>query len=435
MNKIKSEEMETKSLPKLIFSYSSATFFALFFDALYNIVDTLFISHGVGDNAMGGVSAAFPFMLIQAGIAQMVGGGAAAIAAKHLGEKNYKKAGSITANAMLIFYSTAVIMTLIGFIFMSPFLKMTGVTDEILPYAKEYLTIILLGNVFSTGFSSIIRAEGRMGYSLAIWLIPTVVNIILDYVFINIFNMGVKGAAMATVICYFTSFLMSVLFFTKISCQDFSKIQVNKNTIKEIILLGVPTLIQMSSMSLIFFLVNRLLSKFGGSTGINIFAYLSKIATLAIVPISSIAQAVSPIISYNYGAGNKDRIKSTIKFSLLTTETYSLFVVIAALFIPQTFIKIFTDNYNIINDGSTALKIITPALIFMPIAIILSTYFQSTGQKAKAILSSGSLIIFLLVLLFVLPNLYSINGIWLSIPIACILSAILSISLSIKCKK
>lgn len=432
-NKNKAVEMETKAIPGLILSYSSATFFALFFDALYNIIDTLFISHGVGDDAMGGVSVVFPFMIIQAGIAQMVGGGAAALAAKHLGEKDYKKAGSVTANAMLIFYSTAVITTLIGFLFMSPILKLTGVTSDILPYAKEYLSIILIGNVFSTGFSSIIRAEGRMGYSLAIWLIPTAVNIALDYVFINLLNMGVKGAALATVIGYFTSFLMSVIFFTKISCQDFSEIKINRQTAKDIVVIGIPTLIQMSSMSLIFLLMNRLLSKFGGSVGINIFAYLSKIATLAIVPINSVAQAVSPIIGYNHGADNRARIKSTLNFGLLITEAYSVIALIAVMIIPDYFISIFTDNSEIIRDGAVALQIISPALILMPIVIILSSYFQSTGKKVKAIISSASILVFLLILLAVLPQIFSLTGIWLSIPIACLLSALLSVSIKIKC--
>lgn len=431
-SKSKATEMETKSIPRLIINYSTATFFALFFDALYNIVDTLFISHGIGDNAMGGVSVAFPFMMIQAGIAQMVGGGAAVIAAKHLGEKDYKKAGSTTANAMLIFYTTAIINTLIGFIFMTPILKLTGVTNEIMPYAKEYLTIILIGNVFSTGFSSIIRAEGRMGYSLAIWLIPTVINILLDYVFINILNMGVKGAALATVTCYFASFLMSVIFFTKISCQNFSEIKISLQTAKEIILSGIPTLIQMSSMSLIFLIINRLLSKFGGSIGINIFAYLSKIATLVIVPINSVAQALSPIISYNHGAGKRARIKSAIKFSLLITEIISILAIIAALAVPQFFIRVFTDNNEIIIEGAAALKIISPSMIFIPIAIIFSSYFQSTGKKTKAIISSGSLMVFLIILLIILPNIYNMTGIWMSIPIACMLSAILAISFNIK---
>lgn len=426
--------METKPISKLILSYSSATFFALFFDALYNIVDTLFISHGVGDNAMGGVSVIFPFMMIQAAIAQMVGGGAAALTAKHLGEKDYRKAGSITANAMLIFYSTAVITAVLGFIFMTPILRLSGVTDDISPYAKEYFSIILIGNVFSTGFSSIIRAEGRMGYSLAIWLIPTAVNIFLDYIFISILDMGVKGAALATVIGYFTSFLMSVIFFTKISCQDFNNIKINFQTAKDIVIIGIPTLIQMSSMSLIFLLINRLLSKFGGSTAVNTFAYISKIAVLAVVPVNAAAQAVSPIISYNYGADNKARIKSTVNFSLLATEAYSLLAVIAVLFIPKAFIRIFTDNYEIINEGSKALQIISPALIFIPLTIILSSYFQSTGQKTKAIFSSAGIIVFLLILLLILPNIYNLNGIWISIPISYGLSTVLAVSLKIKCK-
>lgn len=433
-NKNKAAEMGTGSIPKLILSYSSATFFALFFDALYNIIDTMFISHGAGDNALGGVSVVFPFMMIQAGIAQMAGGGAAVIAAKYLGEKDFRKAGSITANAMLLFYSTAALNTILGFIFISPILKLSGVTEEIMPFAKEYFSIILIGNVFSTGFSSIIRAEGRMGYSLAIWLIPTAVNIFLDYVFINLLHMEVKGAAIATVIGYFTSFLMSVLFFTKISCQNFSEIKISYVNIKDILLHGIPTLIQMSSMSLIFLLINRLLSKLGGSTAVNIFAYISKIAMLAIVPINAAAQAVSPIISYNYGSKNKQRINSTVQFGLLFTEAYCIIAFIFALAIPDCFIRIFTDNYEIISNGARALQIISPALLFMAIIMILSSYYQATGKKAAAIASSAGILMFLLLLLAVLPKVYHLTGIWLSIPAACILSALLAVLLKIKCK-
>lgn len=432
--KNKAAEMGTKPIPKLIFSYSMTAFCALFFDAMYNIIDTIFISHGVGDNAMGGVSVVFPFMMIQAGIAQMAGGGAGALTARHLGKKDFRKAGSITANAMLFFYCTALLNTILGFIFMSPILKFSGVTDEIMPFAKEYFSIILIGNVFSTGFSSIIRAEGRMGYSLAIWLIPTAVNIFMDYVFINLLHMGVKGAAIATVIGYFTSFLMSVLFFTRVSCQDFSKIKIRFADMKDILLLGIPTLIQMSSMSLIFLLINRLLSKLGGSTAVNTFAYISKIAMLAVVPINAAAQAVSPIISYNYGAENKQRIKSTVQFGLLFTEVYCIIAFIFALMIPDCFIRIFTDNYEIISSGARALQIISPAMLFMAIIMILSSYYQSTGKKTAAIASSAGILIFLLLLLAVLPKLYNLTGIWLSIPVACLLSAILSVSIKIKCK-
>ncbi|MDE6470485.1 MAG: polysaccharide biosynthesis C-terminal domain-containing protein, partial [Eubacterium sp.] len=261
----KTDEMGTASLPKLIAKYSVVTFCALFFNELYNIIDTLFVSRGVGDNAMGGVSIIFPFMMIQGAISQTIGSGAATVVSKLLGKREYEKAGSVTACAMLTFYITSILITILGLILLTPLLRLFGATDDIMAYAKEYFTIILLGNVFSTGFSSIIRAEGKMVYSLLIWLIPTAVNISLDAVFIYALDMGVKGAALATVICYFTSFLMSVIFFKKISVQKFSKIKIEPKMIWEIITLGAPMLLQLGSMSILFMIINKALSASGGT--------------------------------------------------------------------------------------------------------------------------------------------------------------------------
>lgn len=186
----KNDEMRTQSIPKLITKYSLATFCALFFNELYNIIDTLFVSKGVGDNAMGGVSIIFPFMIIQGAVAQTIGSGSASIISRLLGKKEYEKAGNITIHAMFAFYLTSVVITIAGFIFMNPLLRLFGATQEIMSYAEEYFTIILIGNVFSTGFSSIIRAEGKMLYSLLIWLIPTAINVALDAVFIYALDMG-----------------------------------------------------------------------------------------------------------------------------------------------------------------------------------------------------------------------------------------------------
>lgn len=420
---LKTAEMETVSIPKLIFRYSSVTFCALLFDALYNIVDTLFVSRGVGDDAMGGVSIVFPFMLIQGGIAQMVGGGAAVIVSQKLGEKDYRGAGSVTANAMLIFYSTAVIVTVIGYIFMLPVLNILGVTEDILPFAKEYFAVILAGNVFSTGFSSIIRAEGKMSYGLLIWLIPTAVNIVLDAVFIYGLDMGVKGAALATVICYFSSFLMSVVFFVKISCQKFSDIKIRFKTVKEILFIGVPTLLQTGSISLMFLLINHLLSKFSGTLGVNAFAYISKLAIFAVVPINAVSQAVSPIFAYNFGAGKGHRVKKTLKCSLCITTFYSILISLAVFFDPQLFVKIFTNNSEIILFAAHALKMISPALVFLSVALILSIYFQSLGRKLTAITTSASVLVFLIVMLFLLSYFFKTIGIWISLPAASVLSA------------
>lgn len=150
---LKTDEMQTAGLPKLIAKYSVITFCALFFNEFYNIIDTLFVSRGVGDNAMGGVSIIFPFMMIQGAVSQTIGSGAATIVSRLLGKREYEKAGSATANAMLAFYTTSILITAAGLIFITPLLRLFGATEDIMPYAKEYFTIILVGNVFSTGFS------------------------------------------------------------------------------------------------------------------------------------------------------------------------------------------------------------------------------------------------------------------------------------------
>lgn len=420
---VKAEEMCTQSIPKLIAKYSLSTFCALFFNELYNIIDTLFVSKGVGDNAMGGVSIIFPFMIIQGAVAQTIGAGSASIISRLLGKKEYEKAGNVTRHAMLTFYLTSIIITIVGFAFMNALLKLFGATEEIMPYAKEYFTIILIGNVFSTGFSSIIRAEGRMFYALLIWLIPTAINIALDAVFIYALDMGVRGAALATVISYFSSFMMSIIFFRFISVQNFRKIGIEFKTVIEIITTGIPMLVQLGSMSVLFMIINNALSKMGGTLSVNTFAYVSKIITFALVPLNAVATAASPIISYNYGAKMQERIKKTLDFSTAVCEIYAVIAIIISLTIPELFIKIFTTDYTIISEGANALKILVFALLTTPVTLISGTYFQAIGKKTEAFLTNSFILIFSLICIIFLSKIHGINGIWISIPVAGLLSA------------
>lgn len=427
--KDKALEMEAKSIPKLVINYSAVTFCALFFNELYNIVDTLFVSKGIGDNAMGGVSIIFPFMLIQGAVAQTVGAGAASIVSRLLGKKEYEKAGNVTANAMCIFYITAFIITVLGLIFINPLLTLFGATGDILPYAKEYFTIILIGNVFSTGFSSIMRAEGRMVYSLLIWLIPTAINIALDALFIYGFDMGVKGAALATVISYFSSYVMCIIFFKKLSVQSFKMISIKRNTIREIIALGIPMLLQLGGVSLLFMVINKTLALKGGTSYLNAFAYAGKIITFAIVPYNAVSTAVSPIISYNFGADKKVRVKKSFNFSLMVCEIYSVIGIIIAAVLSEYLIRIFTADDNIIFLGSEMLKSVSPALLFLPAILLTGSYFQATGKKTAAFLSNGLILILACVLIPLFAVKSDTMGVFSAITISCLLSAVISLIL------
>lgn len=427
--KDKALEMETKSIPKLVINYSAVTFCALFFNELYNIVDTLFVSKGIGDNAMGGVSIIFPFMLIQGAVAQTVGAGAASIVSRLLGKKEYEKAGNVTANAMCIFYITAFIITVLGLIFINPLLTLFGATGDILPYAKEYFTIILIGNVFSTGFSSIMRAEGRMVYSLLIWLIPTAINIALDALFIYGLDMGVKGAALATVISYFSSFAMCIIFFKKLSVQSFKIISIQMSIIREIIALGIPMLLQLGGVSLLFMVINKTLALKGGTSYLNAFAYAGKIITFAIVPYNAVSTAVSPIISYNFGADKKVRVKKSFNFSLMICEMYSVIGISIAAVLSEYLIRIFTADNNIILLGGEMLKSVSPALLFLPAILLTGSYFQATGKKTAAFLSNGLILILACVLIPLFAVKSDTMGVFSAITMSCLLSAVISLIL------
>lgn len=430
----KTLQMKNENITKLIFKYSSITFIALLFNELYNIVDTVFVSRGVGDNAMGGVSIIFPFMLVQGAVSQTIGSGAGALVSKALGENDYKKAGNITINAMCTFYATAVAVTILGLVFIKPLLTLFGATADIFPYAKEYFVIILIGNVFSTGFSSIIRAEGKMVYSLLIWLIPTLINVLLDGVFIYGMHIGVKGAALATVISYFTSFLMSVFFFKKISVQKFSKVTIKPKTIYEIITLGVPMLLQLGGMSVLFMFINKAFSVIGGTVYINAFAYVSKIVTFALVFYNAVSSAVSPIIGFNYGASEIGRVKKAYNTAVIMNEIYSVFVIIVALLFSKSLISIFTADQVIIQLGTEMLCILSPSVIFIPIFLITGSYFQAVGKKAPAITVNGIVIVLTLLLIVTLINKLSVDGIYVSIIASCIISAVLSVILKLRVK-
>lgn len=426
---LKTDEMQTAGLPKLIAKYSVITFCALFFNEFYNIIDTLFVSRGVGDNAMGGVSIIFPFMMIQGAVSQTIGSGTATIVSRLLGKREYEKAGSATANAMLAFYTTSILITAAGLIFITPLLRLFGATEDIMPYAKEYFTIILVGNVFSTGFSSIIRAEGKMVYSLLIWLIPTAVNISLDALFIYVLDMGVKGAALATVMSYFTSFVMCVIFFRKISVQRFDRIKIELKMLWEIITLGVPMLLQLGSISILFMIINHVLSSAGGTLSVNTFAYVSKILSFAIVPFNAVAAAISPIISFNYGAGELKRINKTFNISVFMCEIYSVIGITAAFTLSEIFIKIFTADSQIISQGAYALKILSFALPTVPFTIITGIYFQALGQKVKALFTNSLILVVFILSIAVLIKMKGIDGVYFAVVSAGLLSGAASMIL------
>ncbi|MEA5047498.1 MAG: MATE family efflux transporter [Eubacteriales bacterium] len=420
------QQMADAPVKTLILQYAAVTLSALLLNAVYTLTDALFVSWGVGSRAMGGVSVVFPFVILQGAIATALGGGAASIVSRKLGEGDLEEAGRTTISATAAFYMSALFLSLIGFLAMDPILHLMGVTGDLYADAKAYFTILLAGNVFSTGFSAIIRAEGRMTYSLLIWVIPISVNIALDALFILGLGWGVRGAALATVACQFVSFCMSILFFTRLSSQHMRGQRPNMRRIGEILAIGLPSLVQMGSLSIISMLLNNLLGNVSGSAGVTAYAYMSKVFALLIVPFTAMAQAVSPVVGFNHGAGKPERVHEAIRFSVWVCVLYSLAAVAIAELLPKQMLRLMTDDAQAILNGTNGLRIFALAIPFLPLPSLLGAEYQAMGEKTSALILYGANLVLLLPAAMLFSHIFGEDGIWWSYVLAALLTTLLA---------
>jgi putative MATE family efflux protein len=390
--------MGTEKVFRLLLRYAANTLAALLFHSCYTLTDALFVSWGVGSSAMGGVSAAFPFVIIQAAIAAVLGGGAASIISRKLGENKRAEAGSTAFNALLCFWISAIGVSALGLIFLDPMIRALGTPEELYPYARDYLRIIIAGNVFSTGFSAIIRAEGRVRYALLIWVIPISVNLALDAVFILGFGWGVRGSAVATVIGQFTSFCMAILFFTRFSRLDFHRARLRVGEAGLILATGFPVLIHQGGAALTLALTNNILKNLGGGSAVVAYAYAGRILTFVIMPFTAITQALAPVAGYNFGAEKPGRVAEALVFSLLLSAGYALFTMVIVFLFPSQILSLMTADRNAIALGIKILRVQAVGLPFTPAAMIAGALWQSQGRRVL------SAFMYSLSALFLLPT-------------------------------
>lgn len=423
----KIKELGQKSIPKLILGYSVTTFFALFLNSIYSLVDAVFVGYGVGLDALGAISAVFPFTVFQGAIATMIGGGAAIIVSNLLGKGDRKKAGEIVLSAAILFWTIAIVITALGLIFIEPLLNMLGIAENLKGYAKQYLTIILACNIFSTGFSSVMRAEGKMLYALLQWVVPISVNIILDAIFLLVLDMGVKGAAYATLISQVIGFISAIIFFTKFSSIQFKGAKFNSKSLGSVLTIGLPSLVQQGSIAIALMLLNSVFKVIGGEDLQITYGIVNKIFTICIVPFTAITQALQPIVGYNYGAGKPKRITDAIKWTILLSVIASLIPLIFCEAIPGYLIKIFTKDTTVVAEGALALRYLAIAFPLMFLPSVAGSLFQSVGRKISASLLFAINFIFVPPFALLLGKLFGTEIIWLSFPLASIISSLITI--------
>lgn len=434
----KSEMLGNEKIGRLLFKLSLPATVGMVVNALYNIFDTIFIGKGVNTLAIGALGIAMPIQMIVMAVAMMIGIGGASIVSRSLGAGDVEKAQKVTGNAFASTSIISVIIVVLGLLFLEPSLRLFGATEEILPYAKDYLKIIYIGTLYFPlvmTANNLIRSEGKAAISMIVMVIGTGLNLILDPLFIFGFKMGVAGAAWATIISQFASFLFIIWYYRtgrsaiKISISDW---KIDRGILTEICKVGAPSFIRNFTGSFIAIIVNSSLRHYGGSDAISIFSTVNKVIMFLFMPLFGVVQGMQPIAGFNYGAKKYDRVKEVVKVSIIATMVLATIGFAVGEIFASPILSLFTSEKEsfFLSEGTKTLRIIISMIPIIGVQIIGSSLYQALGKSKPAmILTMLRQIILLIPLVIIMPLIMkdSLLGIWLAYPLSDLLSTIITV--------
>ena len=384
----KDERLGTEPLGRLMFSLAVPSVAAQLINVLYNIVYRIYIGHipEYGDVALTGVGVTFPILTMISAFSAFAGMGGAPLASIQLGKQNKQKAEQILGNSAGLLVLCAVILTVFFSVFKTPILYAFGASDATITYARDYITIYLIGTIFvqlALGLNAYISGQGEAKIAMFSVLIGAVLNICLDPVFIFLFHLGVRGAALATIISQAVSAAWVVRFLTSeksVMRLTFKNMHLNGATIKMIAGLGISPFIMQSTESLVTITLNTGLQKYGGDLYVGSMSILMSIMQLITIPVQGITQGIQPVISYNYGAGNIDRVKATLKRMILVCLSGTLVLAGVAIFFPEVYTGLFTNNKELLELTCKVMPVYFLGISIFGIQCACQTSFISLGQ-------------------------------------------------------
>lgn len=420
------EKLGTESIVKLIFKYSVPSTVGMLVNAIYNIVDRMFICKFVGENAMAGLTIAFPIMMVFNSIAVLIGIGGSSLIAIYFGKKKYDEANGIFGNVSSLLILTSA-LTIAGLLLGMDFLLgLFGASPEVVNYARSYLSIILFGMFFQlTAFTlnSIIRAEGHPNLAMLAMIASAAANIVLDYIFIGILKKGVQGAAVATILGQAVGFIILLQYFVsgksilKIKLANFRLVP---SYVKEICSIGSASFLLHIGMSLSFSFLNAALAKYGGDAAITSLGAINSLFTLVIMPVNGIQQGLTPIIGYNHGAKLKTRANKALFYGIAIAAGFSILLFAAMELFPEFLLSLFLSHDSpTMTTAVNGFRLYIASLPIISIIFLGVSYFQATAQGGKAFfLGFSRQLLFLIPTILFLPKIFGLNGVWLATPVA-----------------
>ena len=429
-----SGQLGEEKISKLLLKFSIPAITGMIVNALYNLIDRIFIGNSAGSLGIAGITIGFPIMLLIMGFTLLTGLGATSLVSIKLGEQKKDEAEKVVGNALSMLIIIDIIITVGGLIFLTPILKVFGASDAVLPFARDYMAIILAGSVFQAigfGMNNFIRAEGNPKKAMFTMLISALINAVLAPIFIFIFNWGIKGAALATIIAQLFSAVWVLSHF--LTGKSIFKIKL-KNLIlkpviiKSIVAIGVAPFVLQVAASLFNVIMNKELVKYGGDIAVSGMGIVNSIMTLVMMPIFGINQGVQPIIGYNYGAMKYDRVVEALKSAIIAATSIVVVGFIATRLFPTQLVSIFNSkDKELLAFGTHAIKIFMLGMPVIGMQIIGTVYFQAVGKVKQAmILSLSRQCLILIPAMLILPIFYKLEGVLIAGPLADYLAAIIT---------
>lgn len=422
-NKKATLELGTKPVGRLLMQYAMPAIVAMVASSLYNMVDSIFIGQGVGPMAISGLAITFPFMNLSGAIGACIGVGASTYLSVKLGQKDYSTAQHILGNSVVLKIITGIIFGALCLLFLEPILRFFGATDNTLPYAREYMEIILLGNVFTHlyfGMNALLRAASKPKQAMYATIFTVVLNTALDPLFIYTFNMGIRGAALATILSQMTAMCWQLWQFSKPKeLLHFKRgiYGLKWSIIKNILAIGVSPLAMNACSCIVVIFINTALVRHGGDMAVGAYGIANRLGFLFFMIVMGINQGMQPIAGYNYGAQQLDRMLRVLKLSMTAATVVMLVGWLVGELLPWQCARLFTSDPELLKNSVRGIRINMIAFPLIGSQAVITNFFQSIGKaKISIFLSLSRQMIFLLPLLIALPPLMGIDGVWTAMP-------------------
>ena len=415
----------TEKIGKLLMQYAIPAIIAMTASSLYNMVDSIFIGHGVGPLAIAGLAITFPLMNLAAAFGSLVGVGASTLVAIKLGQKDKESATHVLGNVVLLNAIIGLIFMTVALVFLNPILLFFGASPDTLPYAREYMEVILAGNLIThiyMGLNEVLRASGYPRKAMTATLMAVIVNCVLDALFILVFEWGIRGAALATIMAQVISLSWQLHhLFDKKSFLHFQRgiFGLKRHIVGGMLAIGLSPFLMNLCACFVVILINKSLKAHGGDLAIGAYGIVNRVVFLFIMIVMGFNQGMQPIAGYNFGARQFDRLIQVLKYTIFCGVTVTTIGFLSGQLFPRSIVYLFTTDAELIRIAVEGLRIV---VIFFPVVgfqMVTSSFFQSIGMAKKAIfLSLTRQLLFLIPSLLILPNFFGTDGVWMSMPVA-----------------